>query len=73
MHLDDKAADRQSDGQSAPQVFGIDFTSAPRPRKPITVAVGELRAGRLKLRSRTPAQAAAFEACSRRPGPWVGG
>ena len=59
-------------------VFGIDFTSAPRPRKPITVAVGDLMG-----RSRDPVYRletvrsletlAAFEAFLREPGPWLGG
>ncbi len=59
-------------------MLGIDFTSAPRPRKPITVAVGDLTA-----RSRDPVYRletvrpletfAAFEAFLREPGPWLGG
>jgi hypothetical protein len=62
-------------------VFGVDFTSAPRRRKPITVAVGTLGAGR------SPAARAAyrlegvreldsfpaFEAFLREPGPWLAG
>jgi hypothetical protein len=62
-------------------VFGVDFTSAPRRRKPITVAVGALCAGR------SPAKRAAyrlecvreldsfpaFEAFLREPGPWLAG
>jgi len=62
-------------------VYGVDFTSAPRPRKPITVAVGRLRPGR--NRAAPPAYRLecvraldsfpAFEAFLRSPGPWLAG
>jgi hypothetical protein len=62
-------------------VFGIDFTSAPRPRKPITVAVGWLTAGRprasrevYRLDSvRGLGSFPEFEAFLREPGPWLAG
>lgn len=74
MHLDDGAADARAAAQSAPQLFGVDFTSAPRSGKPITVAVGELRAGCLHLLGlETLGSFAAFQALLARPGPWVGG
>jgi hypothetical protein len=70
VHFDDGAAD----AHSAPQVFGVDFTSAPRAGKPITVAVGQLRAGRLHLLGlEALGSFAAFQALLARPGPWVGG
>lgn len=55
-------------------LFGIDFTSAPRPRKPITVAAGRLVAGcvRLKALEALP-DWAGFEAFLARRGPWLGG
>jgi hypothetical protein len=59
-------------------VIGVDFTSAPRPRKPITVAIG-----RMAGRSRDPVYRletvraietmGLFEAFLREPGPWLGG
>ncbi len=55
-------------------LYGIDFTSAPSSRKPITVAAGEVAAdGMLHLGSieRLPSWGG-FEAFLRRPGPWLG-
>ena len=58
-------------------VIGVDFTSAPRPRKPLAVAVGRLIGGRaaayrveeiLEL-----ATLADFDALLREPGEWLGG
>jgi hypothetical protein len=59
-------------------VIGVDFTSAPRPRKPLTVAVG-----RMVGRSRCPAyrveeirelgSLAAFDDLLRESGEWLGG
>ncbi|MDA0255410.1 MAG: DUF429 domain-containing protein [Planctomycetota bacterium] len=58
-------------------VFGVDFTSAPRPAKPITVAVGWLVGGRrpaYRLETvRCLESLAAFEQFLREPGPWLGG
>jgi len=62
-------------------VFGVDFTSAPRPRKPITVAVGRLtpgRAGRTRAvyRLETVRELGSFgdfERFLREPGPWLAG
>jgi len=59
-------------------VVGVDFTSAPRARKPITAAVGRLvrRGGRHEYRLaevESLESFAAFESFLRRPGPWLGG
>jgi hypothetical protein len=62
-------------------VFGVDFTSAPRARKPITVAVGRVAAGRARgsppiyrlERVRELDSFPAFEYFLREPGPWVAG
>jgi hypothetical protein len=65
-------------GSRGPIVLGVDFTSAPRPRKPLAVAVG-----RLVGRSRDPAyrvddirelpSLTAFDGLLREPGEWLGG
>jgi hypothetical protein len=56
------------------RLLGIDFTSAPTRRKPITVARGTLTGARLALqRIDTLADFAGFEALLREPGPWLGG
>lgn len=56
------------------RVFGVDFTSAPCPRKPITAAVSELRNGVLRVqRLEALADFVAFETFLRQPGPWVAG
>lgn len=59
-------------------VLGIDFTSAPRPRKPITVAVGRLRTGPRGstyhlVAVRELVSLAAFEKMLHEPGPWLAG
>lgn len=59
-------------------VFGVDFTSAPGRRKPITVAVGRLRCGRARPAYRLECVRGlesfpAFEAFLREPGPWLAG
>jgi hypothetical protein len=55
------------------QLLGVDFTSAPSRRKPITVARGTLDGTRVSLRGidELP-DFAAFEALLRSPGPWLG-
>ncbi len=55
------------------RLLGIDFTSAPSRRKPITVARGTLAGSRLALQ-RVDAlnDFAAFEGLLREPGPWLG-
>jgi len=59
---------------AALQLFGVDFTSAPTRRKPITVAHGALAGRRLALqRVETLEAFEAFEALLARPGPWLGG
>ena len=55
------------------RILGIDFSSAPTARKPITVAHGELHRERLTLqRLEALPSLAAFEALLQRPGPWLG-
>lgn len=55
-------------------VLGVDFTSAPRPGKPITVAVGHLQSDAFVLEAIECAEDfAAFERVLRRPGPWIAG
>ena len=55
-------------------VHGIDFTSAPSPRKPITIASGVVGAGVFRLTGVIEtATFAAFERWLARPGPWIGG
>jgi len=56
-----------------PHLLGVDFTSAPTPRKPITVARGSVQGRRVRLqRVDALANFAAFEALLREPGPWLG-
>jgi hypothetical protein len=59
-------------------VIGVDFTSAPRPRKPLTVAMGRLvdgpRAAVVHLDAiRELHTLAAFDDLLREPGEWLGG
>jgi hypothetical protein len=55
-------------------IYGVDFTCAPRKAKPITVASGVLRKNALRLVTVEMLQSfAEFEALLARPGPWVGG
>lgn len=55
------------------RIIGVDFTSAPTARKPITVARGSLRGARVALqRVDALPNFAAFEAMLREAGPWVG-
>ena len=57
----------------APQLIGVDFTSAPTSRKPITVAHGTLHSTRVSLQRVDALPGfAAFEALLREPGPWAG-
>lgn len=56
------------------RIYGVDFTSAPRPRKPIRCGVCTLDAGLLRLVTvRELADFAAFAAWLRAPGPWLAG
>lgn len=56
------------------QLLGVDFTSAPTRRKPITVARGTLVGQRLAVqRVDRLADFAAFEQLLHEPGPWLGG
>ena len=59
---------------AALRILGVDFTSAPRRAKPITVAVGAIADGGLLVErvERIP-DFAGFERLLRAPGPWVGG
>jgi hypothetical protein len=55
-------------------VLGVDFTSAPHPAKPITVAAGALRGAVLDIeRIERLESLREFEQLLARPGPWVGG
>jgi hypothetical protein len=55
-------------------LLGIDFTSAPRPRKPISAARGRLRGSVFTLEAvELLPDWSSFEALLRRPGPWLGG
>jgi hypothetical protein len=55
------------------RLLGIDFTSAPSRRKPITVAHGVLTGRRLALqRLERLTTMASYEALLREPGPWLG-
>ena len=55
------------------QLLGIDFTSAPTRRKPVTVARGRLQGALLRLeRVDALLDHAAFEALLAEPGPWLG-
>jgi hypothetical protein len=54
-------------------VIGVDFTSAPTSKKPITVARGSVQGTRVSLlRVDALPSFAAFDALLREPGPWVG-
>lgn len=56
------------------QYLGVDFTSAPRRAKPITVARGRLDGARVRLERVDRLETrAGFEALLREPGPWTGG
>lgn len=55
-------------------LWGVDFTSAPSRRKPITVARGRLQGSVLVLAGvESLVDWASFEALVAQPGPWVGG
>lgn len=57
-----------------PALAGVDFTSRPTRRKPITVALGTLERGAVKLtRLDEHTSFDSFAAWLRAPGPWVGG
>lgn len=56
------------------RIYGVDFTSAPRARKPITVAAGAWKADRLVIDEiEALPDFDAFERFLQRPGPWVAG
>ena len=56
------------------KIYGIDFTSAPRQRKPITYAAGVLEGATLQIENVLPlSDFAGFEAFLAQPGPWVAG
>src|SRR5882672_12780776 len=55
-------------------IHGVDFTSRPRARKPITVASGRSRDSAFRLDTLEElADWAHFEAWLERPGPWLAG
>lgn len=56
------------------KIFGIDFTSAPGNKKPITVAEGELKQGKLTVQEiHSLASFDEFETFLKQKGPWVAG
>jgi len=56
------------------RIYGVDFTSAPRRAKPITIACGVGKRNLLRIEKIDRLETfAAFEAFLARPGPWVGG
>ncbi len=60
-------------GSEAPICWGVDFTSAPSPRKPVVVARGERRGAVLRLQAvQALPRMADFEALLAEPGPWFG-
>ncbi len=57
----------------APQIAGVDFTSRPTKRKPITVATGQIERGVLRLmRLEAHTTFDSFAAWLQTPGPWTG-
>jgi len=61
-------------GARAFAIFGVDFTSAPRRRKPITVARGRVARGAFALETIDAVPDwPAFERLLAAPGPWLGG
>ena len=63
-----------ADGNLGTVVLGVDFTSAPRRAKPITIAHGRAHGARLSIDAiETAPGFAEFERTLARPGPWVGG
>src|SRR5512145_1503149 len=58
-----------------PRILGVDFTSAPSRRKPITCATGRFaNAATLDIEDVERIESFAdYEALLRRPGPWIGG
>jgi Protein of unknown function (DUF429) len=57
-----------------PLLAGVDFTSSPCPRKPITLALGHVEPGRVVLhRLEALVDFDALAAWLRTPGPWLGG
>ena len=62
-----------SPSSTAPLLAGIDFTSRPTARKPITVALGRLQEGVVRLdRVEEHASFDSFLAWLQSPGPWLG-
>ena len=59
--------------RSFPALAGVDFTSRPTKRKPITVALGHLAHGAVRLeRIEAHTDFDSFERWLRAPGPWLG-
>jgi len=69
-----QAAQQNSGSSKALRIYGVDFTSAPRRAKAITVAHGFLGKNLLRIEKIERLESFdAFEALLRRPGPWIGG
>jgi len=59
---------------TSPPIYGVDFTSAPRAAKPITVASGRLDGNVFRLGALEEiATLGGYDAWLRRPGPWIAG
>ena len=59
--------------RASPALAGVDFTSCPTRRKPVTVALGHLAHGAVRLeRIETHAEFAGFARWLQTPGPWLG-
>ncbi len=68
------APDRASSPNTSPLLHGVDFTSAPRSRKGITIASGALDGDTFRLQGLlTLSDFPAFVSWLDRPGPWLGG
>lgn len=64
----------RSPSSASIRVYGVDFSSAPTQRKPITIAVGQVSQGRYVLDQVVPVPTLlAFEDFLHHPGPWTAG
>ena len=77
QHLDARRPDQPNGNLVSPRLLGVDFTSAPSRRKPITVAHGRLSGAgaRQVLRLERVDTCDRFDAWERvlaEPGPWLG-
>lgn len=62
------------DSSTPVRVYGVDFSSAPSPKKPITIALGDLSQGVYRLHQVVPVPTLVeFEEFLNHRGPWVAG